>query len=121
MIWRIKIDDCWLGGADERKVDYLFWSTNKLGKERLSLVELKGENFGDALEQIESTLRRLYGNKPALRQFAAQGGICVYVILSKGKGVPQNLNRIAKIKKDFDVIVRPKSQRLELDGVAGLC
>lgn len=119
VVYRVKVDGCWLDRVAGKRVDYLFWCTNS--KERLSLVELKGSDFGAALEQVEDTLNRLYNSQPQLRQFAAQGGICVYVVLSKGQGVARRFNEIAKIKKEHNVIVRHKSQRLEINGVDALC
>lgn len=85
------------------------------------MVELKGQDFGHALEQIASTLAYLYQRKPELRQVAAQGGICAYVVLSKGQAVAQRLNEKARIQKRYGVIVRQKSQRFEINGIDGLC
>jgi hypothetical protein len=118
-VYRIKVDDCWLGSDDGKKVDYLFWYTNN--KARLILVELKGQNLGTALKQIAATLEYLYNLRPTLRQFATQGGICVYIVLSRGKGVGKRLNQIDKLKKTYQVIIRSKSQRLELNGMHELC
>ena len=118
-VYRIKVDDCWLSNQDGKKVDYLFWCAN--GKERLSLVELKGGDFGKALEQVESTLRILFQQEPQLRQFADTGGICSYVVLSKGSGVRQRLKEIARLKKTYKVIVRPHGQQLEINGLDALC
>jgi hypothetical protein len=117
VIQRIKVDDCWLDHADGKKVDYMFWCHNS--KQRLCLVELKGSNFGRSLEQIKATLHLLFERQPRLRDFADQGGVCAYVVLSKG--VPQRLKERAKIKKLYNVIVYPHTKRLELEDVNDLC
>lgn len=119
VVWRIIVDRCWLKDFDGLRTDYLFWCSNN--QERFVLVELKGQDFGHALEQIASTLAYLYQRKPELRQVAAQGGICAYVVLSKGQAVAQRLNEKARIQKRYGVIVRQKSQRFEINGIDGLC
>jgi hypothetical protein len=97
----------------------MFWCHNR--KQHLCLIELKGSNFGSALKQIRAMLHLLFERQPRLRAFAAQGGICAYVILSKGKGVPLRLKEMAKIKKDHNVIVYSSTRRLELKGVDDVC
>lgn len=119
VVWRIMVDHCWLRDSERPRVDYLFLGINH--RECLVLVELKGKNFGHALEQIASALAHLYELKPALRQVAAQGGLSAYVVMSKGQGVSRRFNEIAKIAKKYHVIVHPKSQRHEINGVSRLC
>lgn len=122
IIWCIRVDDCWLDSAAGKRVDYLFYGSARSGKECLSLVELKGSDFGAALEQIEGTVKHLYNIKAELRQFAAAGRLTAYVVLSKGKGVPQRLKERRRIEKKYHIIVTPKGQQCELEkGAEQMC
>jgi hypothetical protein len=131
-IWRVRVDDCWLKSGDEKKVDYLFWGQSTSGRKVILLVELKGQNFGKALEQIESTRQHLCkradhgGVHTGLHQ-ASPGhdlpvadGVRAYVVLSKGRGVPQRQRERERIRKRYGVLVRPKSRRLEINGIEAL-
>jgi hypothetical protein len=96
------------------------------------LVELKGKNFGQALEQIEATLQllckrsgrniihaqtnvNLLEHDPPTR-----GGVCAYVVLSKGRGVPKRQAERRKLQQRYGVIVYPHSQELRIDGLEKL-
>ena len=96
------------------------------------MVELKGKDFGTALQQIEASLQHLC--KLADGQGIHMGnhrlspghdrhdraGVRAYVILSKGKGVPLRQTERARLSKQYGVIVHPYSQRLEVKGVDAL-
>ena len=130
-IWRVKMDGCWLTSSSEKKVDYLFWGSSALGRKVILLVELKGKHFGKALEQIESTLQRICKRADgrgihtgAHQESPGHGlhkqGVQAYVVLSKGKGVPQRRLERERIRKRYGVLVHPKSQRLEVNGLDAL-
>jgi hypothetical protein len=57
-IWRVHVDGCWVRD-NVKRVDYLFWGRSASSRQVILLVELKGQDFGGALQQIESTLQRL--------------------------------------------------------------
>jgi hypothetical protein len=110
-------------------VDYLFWGRSQSGRRVLLLVELKGKNFGKALEQIESTLRALckQGGRKGIHQgnYTSEigheppedGGVKAFVVLSSGRGVPQRFAQRRKIQKEYDVIVYESENILEFDGL----
>ncbi len=141
-IWRIKVDGCWLRGAQKR-VDYIFWVQSKSGKRAIILVELKGSNYGQALDQIESTLRLLC--KRSSTNFVHTGkrplspghdgitdrGVQAYVVLStgrqasktvtrRGRKIPQRLSRLERIRLKYQVRVQPKTNRMFVRGVDAL-
>jgi hypothetical protein len=131
-VWRVKVDGCWLQSSDEKKVDYLFWGQSASGRRVILLVELKGQNFGKALEQMKSTLQRLckragssgihtgsHQSSPG-HDLHATGGVRAYVVLSKGRGVPQRQRERERIRRRYGVLVYPKSQRLEINGLDAL-
>jgi len=130
-IWRVHVDGCWIQG-DAKRVDYLFWGQSASGRRGVLLVELKGQDFGKALEQIESTLGRLCkrsgGNiihtgvhlDAPPHDPPEKGGVRAYVVLSSGRGVPQRFRERQRIQKRYDVIVYPHEQRLEADGLDAL-
>jgi len=141
-IWRIKVDGCWVSGAQKR-VDYIFWVQSKSGKRAIILVELKGSNYGKALDQIESTLRLLC--KHSSTNFVHTGkhqispghdgtadkGVQAYVVLStgrqasktatrRGRKIPQRLSRLERIRLGYGVRVQPKTNRMFVRGVDAL-
>jgi len=125
-IWRVRVDGCWLN-HDVAKVDYLFWGQTGAGRRLLLLVELKGQDFGKALAQIESTLQLLC-KRSADRgihtgaHLAAPGHDTVkaYVVLSRGKGVPLRQRERERIRRRYGVIVVPVERRCEFDGLAAV-
>lgn len=93
------------------------------------LVELKGADYGKALEQIESTLQQLCkrggndilhtqtrSNSPG-HDLPQNGGVRAFVILSRGKGVPQRLKKRLSLQKRYGIIIQHSEQRLEADGL----
>lgn len=130
-IWRIQVDGCWMQD-DVKKVDYLFWGQSASGRRDILLVELKGQDFGKALQQIESTLRLICKRDgdniihTGAHQDAPphdppeRGGVRAYVVLSSGRGVPQRLRERQRIQERYGVIVYPHEQRLEVNGLDAL-
>jgi len=128
-VWRVQIDGCWLPDVDQKKADYLFWAESASGNRMVLVVELKGQNFGKALAQIESTLQYLCknGGKCGIHTGAhqdspghgsvAEGGVRAYAVLSKGRGVPKRLRDRERLRQRYGVIVHSKSQRLAVNGV----
>ena len=129
IIWRVKADGCWLQSTGEKKVDYLFWGQSAKGRKAILLVELKGEDFGKALQQIKSTLDQLCkradgegihtgahrispGHDPL-----ATGGVLACVVLSKGKGVPQRQRERERLRQRYGVLVRTGERHFEVNGV----
>jgi hypothetical protein len=129
IVWRVKVDEGWLQSGGDKRVDYLFWGQSASGRKVILLVELKGENFGKALLQIESTLDRLCkradGNGihigPHLHSpghaLLAEGGVRAYVVLSKGKGVPLRLKEQELLRKRYGVFVRTGERHLDVKGI----
>ena len=113
----IELDGCWLKSDPVKRVDYLFLGRSAAGKKLVLLVELKGGNFGKALDQIEATLQFLCrqgsGNvihngehKSALAHDAPEnGGVRAYVILSHGRKVGLRSRQVEDIRKRFGVRV----------------
>jgi len=125
-IWRVAVDGCWLDGT-VKKVDYLFWGQTGAGRRLLLLVELKGQDFGKALAQIESTLQQLCKSAAdhgihTGTHVAAPGHDTVkaYVVLSRGKGVPLRQKERERIRLRYGVIVYPGEKRCEFDGLAAV-
>lgn len=127
-IWRVHLDGCWITDPDSRRVDYLFWASSPTGRRLVLLVELKGKDFGSALQQIEATLKRLckradgHGIHTGAHRTSPgherhEQGVRAYVILSKGKGVPQRQSEKERLRRRYGVIVLQHSRRLEVDGV----
>ena len=125
-VWRVKVDHCWLHERDGAKTDYLFWCQCATGQKYIFLVELKGKNFGQALEQTRAMLIRLckrssinivhrgnYYASPGHR-LTAYHGVSAYVVLSSGRDVGFNQTEIAKIRKEFNIIVRSKTNQREV-------
>lgn len=54
----LKVDKCWFN-ENQKKVDYLFWGQSRSGNKIILLVELKGRDYGKALDQIQSMLHLL--------------------------------------------------------------
>ncbi len=127
-IWRVHVDGCWVCD-NVKRVDYLFWGRSAAGRRVVLLVELKGQDFGRALQQIESTLQRLCkrsgGNIIHTGQHRASlghephgtGGVRAYVVLSKGSGVPQRQREREKLRARYGVIVYHREQRIEANGL----
>ena len=127
-IWRIQVDGCWLP-EDVKKVDYLFWGQSGSGRKLVVLVELKGQDFGKALQQIRSTLDFLckgsvgnrvhtgvHGMSPG-HDLPAARGIKAYVVLATARGVPQRQADRERIRKRYGVVVYHQKQRVEIDGL----
>jgi len=96
------------------------------------LVELKGKDFGKALEQIESTLQLLCkraagnivhtaasSNAPG-HDSPEKGGVRAFVILSKGIGVRQRMTERQRLQQRYGVIVYPYGRWLQADGLNAL-
>ena len=141
-VWRIEVDGCWLRCVQKR-VDYIFWVQSRSGKRAIILVELKGSNYGKALDQIESTLRLLckrssdnliHTGKHQLspgHDGVAGRGVQAYVVLStgrqasktvtrRGRKIPQRLSKLEKIRLEYRVRVQPKTNRMFVKGVDAL-
>lgn len=128
-IWRVKVDGCWLQTSAKKRVDYLFWVRSRSGRQLILLVELKGNDFGKALQQIESTLRLLCKKAPGQgihtgahqaspgHDLTSEGGVRAYVILSKGKKVRQRSVERERLRTRYNVRVYPRSQSLAVKGV----
>ena len=113
----VKLDGCWLQSESVKRVDFLFLGKSASGKKLVLLVELKGGDFGKALDQIEATLQFLCkkrhrnivhksNHKDALAHDAPEkGGVRAYVILSHGQKVGRRSNRVEAIRKRFGVRV----------------
>jgi hypothetical protein len=126
-VWSVHIDGCWLNSADGKKVDYLFWIDGTDGRTIVLLVELKGQNYKKALQQIEATLQRLCkladsqgvhtgAHHSAPKHFApASGGVRAYVILSRGNEVAIQQAYAERLRRRYGVIVVPRSQQFEID------
>jgi hypothetical protein len=130
VVWRVHVDGCWVIGR-ERRVDYLFWARSSTGRRRILLVELKGKDFGSALQQVEASLQQLckkadgHGIHTGVHQTSPghdlhEQGVRAYVVLSKGKGVPQRQSEKERLRRRYDVIVIQQSQRMEVIGVDAL-
>jgi hypothetical protein len=131
-LWRVKVDGCWLSSTDGKKVDYMFWAETAAGKKLIFLVELKGQDFGSALQQIEHTLQRLckngddHGIHAGIHHSSPGhdspqlGGVRAYIILSSGRKVPQRLSRLEFIRKRYGVPIYRYEQQKEFDGLEGL-
>ena len=131
-IWRVQVDDCWLKDDAEKRVDYLFWGQSASGRKVILLVELKGQDFNKALQQIASTLQRLCkhteGNIVHTGHHRASpghdphgaGGVRAYVVLSRGRGVPQRQKEREKLRERYGVIVYHREQRLDANGLDDL-
>jgi hypothetical protein len=132
IIWRVRVDGCWLPSGDSKKVDYLFWGQSAAERAVVLLVELKGEDFGKALQQIKSTLEQLckkadgmgihtgvHRASPGHAPLAA-GGVRAYVVLSKGRGVPQRQQEREYLRKQYGVILVHKERRFEIDGIEAI-
>jgi len=104
-IWRVKVDGCWLQDKDGRKVDYLFWGQSQTHWQVTLLVELKGRDYGSALQQIEATLLRLGQHY--------EGALQAHVILSKGTGVPLRQREVERLRKVYKIRVYPHTIRFE--------
>lgn len=131
-IWCIKVDDCWIRSSGEKKADYLFWCQSRTGRRVIILVELKGKNFGESLQQIKAMLERLCKNAdergihtgthraaPGHDQHD-KGGVRAYVVLSKGRGVPKRQVELERIRQKYGVIVHPHEKRFEVYGIDAL-
>ncbi len=126
-IWSVQVDGCWLKSEDGKKIDYLFWIDGTDGRTIVLLVELKGEDYKKALQQIEATLQRLckladgHGihtgdHRSAPRHFApSAGGVKAYVVLSRGNEVAKQQAYAERLRRKYGVIVIPHSQQLEID------
>lgn len=130
-IYCVHVDDCWIGDTQQR-VDYLFWGMSASGRRAILLVELKGSDFGRALQQIRATLRRFCkrvadntvhrgDHRQSLQHDPlSAGGVRAYVVLSKGTGVRQRQRERERIRKEYGVLVYPHCRRLETQGLDAL-
>jgi hypothetical protein len=130
-IWCVQVDGCWIDDT-VKKVDYLLVGQSASGRKVIVLVELKGQDFGKALEQIESTLQFFCKQSPdniihrGLHRDSqghdapGRGGVRAHVVLSRGKSVPQRAHRREKIRKRYGVIVYTHKQDAQFDGLDSL-
>jgi hypothetical protein len=128
-VWRVRLDDGWFRDQTTKKIDFMFWTQSAAGRRRILLVELKGKNFGAALEQLNSTLEHLCklsanqgihtGNHRASpgHDAVSQQAIRAYVVLSKGKGVPLRTTERERIRKRYGILIYTHEQRIEIDGL----
>lgn len=107
---RVRVDGCWLTSTEHRKVDYLFTADLTSGRLCL-LVELKGGKYGQALQQIEQTLRHLE-SLPAYR-FDPPRHVRAYVVLSHGNQVPQYEKETERLRLRYGVRVQHKCKQAE--------
>jgi hypothetical protein len=131
-IWRIRVDGCWLVGTTRKRVDYVFWCQSASGQRAVLLIELKGKNFGAALEQMDSTLELLckQSGRNIVHRDAHpgalahkpinEGGVRAFVILSKGTGVPRRSKERLAIQKKYGVIVHSCTRQERIDGLDSL-
>ena len=131
-IWCVRVDGCWLQDDTGKRVDYLFWGQSAAGSRLILLVELKGQDFGTALEQIESTLGRFCkeadgdtvhtGDHRASPGHDAHrsGGVRAFVVLSKGRGVPQYTRKREALRRKYGVVVYHHERKFEAHGLDSL-
>lgn len=131
-VWRVHVDGCWLKDNEHKRVDYLFFGESASGRKMLLLVELKGQDFKTALQQIESTLQRLCKRSAencvhhgAHKQAPGHdglrsGAVRAFVVLSRGKGVPQRGREREKLRKKYGVLVHPRERQISATGLDNL-
>jgi hypothetical protein len=129
-VWCIKLDDCWWRDSTAKKVDYLFWVQSSSAKKAVLLIELKGKNFGAALEQVVSTLQKLCKksdgkgihtgphNASPGHDLLTEGGVRAYVVTSGG--VSQRQSERERIRKQYGILVYTHTQRFQFDSVDAL-
>ncbi|MBN1318703.1 MAG: hypothetical protein JXA42_24695 [Anaerolineales bacterium] len=133
IIWRIHVDGCWLQSSNpEKRVDYLFWTKSANGVRRVILLELKGQGIGKALDQIDSTLQRLCKRKSTNQIHrgqhqrspghdpVSQGGVLAVVVHTAGRGVPQRLKEIERLREIFGIRVHMHKNRFSVNGLDAL-
>lgn len=110
-VLRVHVDGCWLRENQQRKVDYLF--TAEFAKDKLLclLVELKGKQYGEALAQIEDTLKHLE-TIPAYRK-ERPATLVAHVVLSQGNQIPRYQNQEEKLRSRYGLLIKRTSQRGE--------
>ena len=119
------------------------YSPGKSGQRAIILVELKGSKYGQALDQIESTLQLLckYSTTNLVHtgphqvspghDHIADKGVQAYVVLStgrqasrtttrRGRKIPQRLSKLERIRHKYQVRVQPKTNRFSVRGVDAL-
>jgi hypothetical protein len=127
-VFRVHVDGGWLGQGTQ-KVDYMFWCQSASGRRIVLLVELKGGDFGKALDQIQATLALLcrkssdgtfHGGQmsPASKHDdVSAGGVMAYVVFSHGRRVPLYQKRQVELRQQYGVIVYHHERRVEINGV----
>jgi len=86
---KIKVDDCLIKKeSGSRKCDFLFLDCTS---NKAFFVELKGQDLGDAIEQIKATIPQLH---PQLSQFS----YCCRIVQSKVIGATQQNKKVALIQ-----------------------
>jgi hypothetical protein len=107
-VWRVRVDGCWLRSMEQKKVDYLFCLEESSGGWKLILVELKGKDFGHALQQISQTVEFIKA-QPMFRQLACKS-IEAVVVLSSGNRVPdyQKERNLLRSRHNVKVIAKSK-------------
>jgi hypothetical protein len=138
-IWRVKVDHCWFDDT-QKKVDYLFWIKASSGNKAIILVELKGSDYGKALQQIENTLRLLckYSHRNIIHTGSHKDspghnlinhkGIQAYVVLSqgheassrrtrRGRKIPQRSSQLERIRQKYHVRVQTTTKRFRQNDV----
>jgi len=133
IIWRVHVDGGWLQSSDpEKRVDYLFWTQSAVGVRRIILVELKGQEIGKALEQIDSTLRRLCKrvstnqvhnsnhNRSPGHDPVSQGGVVAVIVHTAGRGVPQRSSYIERLRSKYGIRVHMHKNKYSTHGLDSL-
>jgi hypothetical protein len=69
------------------------------------------------LEATLSALERWLGNVLSGHDPVIGGGIRAYVVLSKGRGVPQRQRERERLRQQYGVLVRTSEQHLEVSGI----
>lgn len=107
-VWRVRVDGCWLSSPQQKKVDYLFCVEEPSGSWKLILVELKGKDFGHALEQIRQVVEFIKA-QPTFHQLGSQP-IQAVVVLSNGNNVPAYQRERDRLRARHGIQVIAKSQ-----------
>ena len=107
-VWRVRVDGCWLRSMEQKKVDYLFCLEESSGGWKLILVELKGKDFGHALEQISQVVEFIKA-QPTFHQLGSQP-IQAVVVLSNGNNVPAYQRERDRLRARHGIQVIAKSQ-----------
>lgn len=108
---RVRVDGCWFSGTEHRRVDYLFLADLSEQTLLCLLVELKGGHYGEALEQLASTLKYLE-EQPPYRQQRPQR-LVAHIVLSHGNQIPRYQQKESQLRQRYGVQIGRSSRRGE--------